>query len=67
VKFQDFVGTNARDGEELQDAFRYFLTQLLQAWMRSGLVKFGDDVCDGIADARNVGECARCDNAIERL
>ena len=42
MQFQDLVGANARDGEELQDAFRYFLTQLLQAWMRSGLVKFGD-------------------------
>ena len=58
MQLEYLVGANARDGEELQDAFGYFLTQLLQAWMRPRLVKFGDDVGDGVADAGNIGERA---------
>ena len=67
MKPQHLVGANARYGQELQDALREILTKFLQARMRSRPVKLGNDVCDGIADARNVGKRARCDNAIERL
>jgi hypothetical protein len=35
--------------------------------MRSRLVKFGDDVGDGVADAGNLGERACRDDAIQRL
>ena len=39
MQLEYLVGANARDGEELQDAFRDVLAQLLQTWMRSRLVK----------------------------
>ena len=53
------------NGEQFKHAFRHFLAQLFKAWMRSGLMKLGDDVGDCVADAGNFCERACRDNAIQ--
>ena len=67
MKFQDFVRAEAGDREEFKDAGRHFLAQLLQARVRSRLMKLRHDVGDGIADAGDLCERASRDDAIQRL
>ena len=67
VELEYLVGSNTREGEQFKHAFRYFLAQLFEAWMRSGLMKLGDDVRNCIADAGNICERTCRDNAIQRL
>ena len=64
MELQDLVGPKSGNGEQFKHAFRHFLAQLFKAWMRSGLVELGDDICDSVADTRNFGERARSNHAI---
>ena len=64
MKLEDLVGAKSGNREQFKDAFRHFLAQLFKAWMRSGLMELGDDICDSVADAWNLGERARSDHSI---
>ena len=47
MELEDLVRPKARNGEQFKHAFRHFFAQLVEARMRSGLVKLGDDVGNG--------------------
>ena len=64
MKLEDLVGTKSGDREQFKDAFRHFLAQLFKTWMRSGLIELGDDICDRVADTRNLGERPRSNYAV---
>ena len=64
MELEDLVGPTSGDREQFKDSFRHFLAQLFKTWMRFGLVELGDDICDSVADTRNLGERARSYHAV---
>src|ERR1700720_2163823 len=48
IKLKHFLRPQARNGQEFKGACRDVLSHRLQARVRPGLVKLGDDVRDGV-------------------
>ena len=67
VELADAVGLEAGDAQHGEHAFRGFLAHRLQLRVLSGLVEFGDDGGDGVADAGDFRQPAFFDQAVERL
>ena len=52
VQSQHFVGSEARDGQEIQDACRQLGAHLCEGGVGPGAVKIGNSLRNGVADAR---------------
>ena len=62
IELEHFLRPQARNGQELKDACRDVLSHRLWARVCPGLVKLGDDVGDGGADARDFTQPIVCDD-----
>src|SRR5436305_1490430 len=63
----DLLGTEARDGQKFQHAFRDLLAHAFEQRMRPGAVQLGDDVGDCLADAGNLAQAVLADDPLQRL
>ena len=59
------VRPEARHRQHLENASRDLLPKLLEARMTAGPVQLGDDVGDGVSDARDLGEPIFCNQRID--